>query len=106
TSTYSFTVAGTVLSVARSASSGAISASVSVTAPTVGSITNDFQFYNEADVVFAGQPVEGEAWTLHLDGKDYAIVSHDGESLATVVQSLATLIPSDYQVSVGLSSLF
>src|SRR5262249_51702445 len=84
-----------------------ISASVTVSPPAVGTITRDFLFFNEADVVFAGQPVAGETWTLTLGGTPHSVVSHDGDSLASIVQQLAALIPTpEYQVSVGLSSLF
>src|SRR5207247_1644408 len=105
-SSFASTVVGTVLSVARDATLGSISASVTVSPPTVGTISRDFLFFNEADVVFAGQPVAGETWTLTLDGTAHSVVSHDGDSLASVVQGLAALIPPDYQVSVGLNSLF
>ena len=77
-----------------------------MSAPTVGSIANDYTFFNEADVVFSGTPVEGETWTLTVDGVGHSVTSNDGESLATVVQSLAALIPAGYQVSVGLNSIF
>src|SRR5262249_11862751 len=61
-----------------------------------------------------GSPVEGETWTLTLDGLSYSTRVTSGESLAGVASALAALIPISpaatqggpyYTVSVDVSTL-
>src|SRR5262249_2179784 len=103
--TYTRSVAGTILSVARAANGSKVNASATGSPPDVGTISWSTS-YNEASVTFAGQPVAGETWTLNVDGGVHSVVSSAGQTLGSIVQAIATQIPGDYQVSVGLDSLF
>ena len=112
--TYTTNVAGTVLTVSRDATQTPLTASVSVGAPTVGTITAalDFSAGYGTKLTFAGQPVDGETWQVGiynaLDGSTVtaAVTSTAGESLASVVSAIAAQIPAyDYAVSVGLDAL-
>ena len=103
--TYTISVAGTVLNVIGAGLSPS-SASVAVSAPTVGTITNTFQFFNEAEVQFTGEPVAGERFTIVLDGVPIGVTSTAGESLAQVVHDIGVQIPFGYQVGISLDSLF
>ncbi len=107
---YTFTISGNVLNVARAAGTGQITASLAVTAPTVGNISLNYSFFNEADLLFGGTPVAGERWSVFVDGNQISTVSTAGESIAQVISSLAGQIPFiypyDYSYSAGLSDLF
>ena len=74
--------------------------------PTVGTITNTFQFFNEAEVQFTGEPVAGERFTIVLDGVPIGVTATAGESLAQVVHDIGVQIPFGYQVGISLDSLF
>ena len=103
--TYTTNIAGTVLTVSRDTTGGAIAASVSVGQPTPGAIYAS-TYFNQATLTFSGQPVAGEQWNVSLDGNTYSVESQDGQSLASVVQGIAAQIPAaDYAVGVGLDSL-
>ena len=107
---YTFTISGNVLNVARASGSGPITASLAVTAPTVGNISLNYTFFNEADLLFSGTPVVGERWTVFVDGNQISTVSTAGESIAQVISALAVQIPGlfpfDYTYSAGLNDLF
>ncbi|HVP74739.1 MAG TPA: hypothetical protein VMS63_01865, partial [Gaiellaceae bacterium] len=107
---YTWSLAGTVLNVVRTTGTSALAATVSVSAPTTGSIGVS-TFFNEAVVTFPNvQPTDGETWSLTVDGffeglHTYSYVSHAGQSLGDVVAALGGLVSSNFSVGIGLNTL-
>ena len=96
-----------MLNVTRSAGSGSLAASVTVSPPSTGGISTS-TFFNEAFVTFPNvQPTDGETWTLDVDGINYVVHPHAGQSLADVVAALGNQVAlnGNYSVGIGLNSL-
>ena len=104
-SSYSKTVAGPMITVARSGT-GSVAASVTVGAPSVGT-SSASNFFTQSVVNYSGEPVSGETWAINVNGGQYSVVSNAGESLQSVVNRLAQQINDPFvAVGVGLDSIY
>ena len=101
---YAVSISGTVLTIRRIDQLTPISASVAVSIPASAStapITG-----NTASITYAGTPLDGELWAVTVDGTTYPYISGGSDSIGTVIDALAALIPSaSYTVTISATTL-